>query len=143
MPYGVSLGFCIAILLIIAMIMGQNPDYEARCWRNKKLVRKMRVKNKKLTSWIFFKKTVPDKYVEKVSSAKYWITWHEFIPFVAELLFFLVYFPTCVVYWISDSVFLDRLLHSFGLGVFMAVFHFIILLSWCIPHTIMILLPDD
>ena len=143
MAYGESLGLCIFLLLCFAFIMGQNPDYEARCWRNKKLVRKMRVKNRKLTCWIFFKKAVPDKYVEKTSSAKYWITWNEFIPFVAELLFFLVYFPMCVAYWISDSTFLDKLFHSFGMGVFMAVFHSVILMSWCIPHTIMILLPDD
>lgn len=142
MSYAESLGLGSFLLLCFAFIMGQNPDYEARCWRNKKLVKKMRVKNKKLTCWIFFKKTVPDKYVEKVSSAKYWITWYEFIPFVAELLFFLVFFPTCVVYWISDSAFLDRLLHSFGLGVSMAVFHSGLAAFWLVIQIVTLLVPD-
>lgn len=146
MPYYVSLILCIAILGYLMLLMGSNPYAPTRNPLNVKIVEKLRIKNEKIKSWLFFKRTITkekEALMTKNWMSKYWVTWNEFIPFVLELLLFLVMFPSCVVYWITRNEFLDWLFHSDGFAIFSEAFHIILFLFYGIPVVIAMLIPDD
>lgn len=146
MPYYVSLIVCGCLLLFLMFLMGSNPYAPARKALNVKIVKKLRIKNERIKSWLFFKRTITEEkeaYLKRNYTSKYWVTWTEFIPFVLELLLLLVLFPSCVIYWITQNEFLDWFFHSNGYEVFSAAFHVTLFLFYGIPVVIAMLIPDD
>lgn len=133
MPYYLNLIFNIAFLVFLSFFMGSDPHMEARYQRAVDFVEKIRVKNKKLTNWIFFKTSVPTK---KTLHSKYWITWPELIAFVLELVLFVVLIPSYIVYWCTQNLFLNVIFHSIGYSIFTVVLHGILFFNYAIFNII-------